>query len=74
MNIRFNDKIIEICRSLDFDVDKDGYSLKWGVDSVLSKKKSIPDIIFDRGDLGKEPMIRVLGKNPADVIDLYQKN
>ena len=82
MNIRFADKIIKICRSLDFDVDnfdrsdepddtksKEGYSLKWGIDSVLSKRNSIPDIIFDRGDLGKEPMIRVIGKKPADVVD-----
>ena len=82
MNIRFSEDIINICMSLGFDVDnfdrsgepdetksKDGYSLKWGIDSVLSKKKSILDIIFDRGDLGKEPMIRVLGKNPADVVD-----
>jgi len=82
MNIRFADNIIDICRSLDFDVDnfdrsgepddtkhKEGYSLKWGIDSVLSKRDSIPDIIFDRGDLGKEPMIRVIGKKPADVVD-----
>ena len=82
MNIRFSKDIIDICMSLGFDVDnfdrsdepddtksKEGYSLKWGVDSILSKKKSIPDIIFDRGDLGKEPMIRVIGKKPADVVD-----
>jgi len=82
MNIRFSKDIINICMSLGFDVDnfdrsdepddtkfKEGYSLKWGIDSVLSKRNSIPDIIFDRGDLGKEPMIRVLGKNPADVVD-----
>ncbi|MBA3016899.1 MAG: bifunctional hydroxymethylpyrimidine kinase/phosphomethylpyrimidine kinase [Proteobacteria bacterium] len=82
MNIRFSEDIINICMSLGFDVDnfdrsdepddtksKEGYSLKWGIDSVLSKKNSIPDIIFDRGDLGKEPMIRVLGKNPSDVVD-----
>ena len=82
MNIRFSKDIINICMSLGFDVDnfdrsdepddtkfKEGYSLKWGTDSVLSKRNSIPDIIFDRGDLGKEPMIRVLGKNPAEVVD-----
>ena len=82
MNIRFSEDIINICMSLGFDVDnfdrsdepddtkfKEGYSLKWGIDSVLSKRNSIPDIIFDRGDLGKEPMIRVIGKNPAEVVD-----
>jgi len=31
--------------------------------------KKVINIIFDRGDLGKEPMIRVLGKNPSDVVD-----
>ncbi|MDH4268473.1 MAG: phosphomethylpyrimidine kinase, partial [Deltaproteobacteria bacterium] len=30
--------------------------------------KSIPDIIFDRGGMGKEPMIRVLGRDPEDVV------
>ncbi|MCG2757953.1 MAG: bifunctional hydroxymethylpyrimidine kinase/phosphomethylpyrimidine kinase [Desulfobacteraceae bacterium] len=82
MNIKFSEDIINICMSLGFDVDnfdrsdepddtksKEGYSLKWGIDSVLSKRDSIPDIIFDRGDLGKEPMIRVIGKKPADVVD-----
>jgi hydroxymethylpyrimidine/phosphomethylpyrimidine kinase len=29
----------------------------------------VPDLIFDRGDVGKEPMIRVLGKNPDEVAD-----
>ncbi|MDL1983294.1 MAG: bifunctional hydroxymethylpyrimidine kinase/phosphomethylpyrimidine kinase [Deltaproteobacteria bacterium] len=82
MNIRFSEDIIGICIALGFDVDnfdrsgepddtksKDSYSLKWGINSVLSKRNSIPDIIFDRGDLGKEPMIRVIGKKPADVVD-----
>ena len=82
MNIRFSEDIIGICIALEFDVDnfdrsgepddtksKDSYSLKWGIDSVLSKRNSIPDIIFDRGALGKEPMIRVIGKKPAEVVD-----
>jgi hydroxymethylpyrimidine/phosphomethylpyrimidine kinase len=29
--------------------------------------KPIPDFIYDEGDVGKEPMIRVLGRNPLDV-------
>jgi hypothetical protein len=34
-----------------------------------SKETTIPDIIFDRGDVGKEPMIRVLGRHPDEVVD-----
>ncbi|MFH1288855.1 MAG: thiamine-phosphate synthase family protein [bacterium] len=30
---------------------------------------TVPDIIFDRGAIGKEAMIRVLGKNPDDVAE-----
>ena len=36
---------------------------------VLSQSKTIPDIIFDTGDAGKEPMVRVLGTAPMDVAD-----
>jgi hydroxymethylpyrimidine kinase / phosphomethylpyrimidine kinase / thiamine-phosphate diphosphorylase len=47
---------------------REGSSLSWGVEQVLKKSKKIPDLIFDRGDVGKEPMIRVLGRDPADVV------
>jgi len=82
MNIKFSDNIINICRMLGYDIDnfnrtdepkdikdREGSSLKWGIDHVLSKRDTIPDIIFDRGDVGKEPMIRVLGKHPDDVVE-----
>jgi hydroxymethylpyrimidine/phosphomethylpyrimidine kinase len=38
------------------------------VDQVLRKTRKSPDIIFDRGDVGKEPMIRVLGRDPEEVV------
>jgi hydroxymethylpyrimidine/phosphomethylpyrimidine kinase len=47
---------------------KEGSSLSWGVQQVLQRSKRIPDIIFDRGDVGKEPMVRVLGRDPEDVV------
>jgi hydroxymethylpyrimidine kinase/phosphomethylpyrimidine kinase len=47
---------------------REGSSLAWGVQRVLQKSKSIPDIIFDRGGMGKEAMIRVLGQDPEDVV------
>lgn len=48
---------------------REGSSLSWGVQRVLARNAPIPDIIFDRGDVGKEPMIRVLGRNPEEVVD-----
>src|SRR4030067_395773 len=49
--------------------EKEGSSLEWGVGEVLRKMKRIPDFIYDGGDVGKEPMIRVLGKNPEEVVN-----
>jgi len=48
--------------------EKEGSSLEWGVGEVLRKWKRVPDFIYDQGDVGKEPMIRVLGRNPQEVI------
>ncbi len=81
MNIRFSGEIVVRLRKEGFLVgsfdrrmeprqvkQKEGSSLEWGVGKVLRKEKRIPDFIFDEGDVGKEPMIRVLGKNPREVI------
>jgi len=29
----------------------------------------VPDIIHDAGDIGKEPIVRVLGHDPLEVVD-----
>jgi hydroxymethylpyrimidine kinase/phosphomethylpyrimidine kinase len=52
---------------------KEGSSLEWGVGEVLKKMKQIPDFIYDKGDVGKEPMIRVLGRNPTEVVNKILK-
>jgi hydroxymethylpyrimidine/phosphomethylpyrimidine kinase len=52
--------------------DTEGASLEWGVNEVLKRTKTVPDIIFDKGGWGKEPMVRVLGKNPLDVVNKVQ--
>ncbi len=49
--------------------EQEGSTLEWGTDSVLSSAHKMPDMIFDRGDWGKEPMIRILGKDPDDVVN-----
>jgi len=53
--------------------EKEGSSLEWGVGEVLRRMKKIPDFIYDEGDVGKEPMVRVLGKNPIEVVNKIAK-
>ncbi|MBW1857383.1 MAG: bifunctional hydroxymethylpyrimidine kinase/phosphomethylpyrimidine kinase [Deltaproteobacteria bacterium] len=80
MNIRFSEKIIQTCKHVGLQVrsfdradeppqikEQEGSSLEWGTQEVV-KQGEIPDIIFDRGDVGKEPMVRVIGKNPDEVV------
>ena len=81
MNLRFTEEIVIRARKSGLVVGhfdrkaeparvkrEEGASLSWGVSQVLQKAKKIPDLIFDRGDMGKEPMIRVFGRDPGEVL------
>ncbi|MBC7092007.1 MAG: phosphomethylpyrimidine kinase, partial [Nitrososphaeria archaeon] len=80
MNIKYSPKIVEVCRKLGLqisyfererepeDVKKvEGASLPWGVREAILNAGKVPDIIYDTGDVGKEPMIRVLGRDSIEV-------
>jgi len=34
----------------------------------LARESGIPDAIYDTGGPGKEPMVRVLGRTPAEIV------
>ncbi|MDX9822284.1 MAG: thiamine-phosphate synthase family protein, partial [Syntrophales bacterium] len=45
-------------------------TLEWGTDAVMARPLgAAPDVIWDCGEIGKEPMIRVLGRSPGEVVD-----
>jgi hydroxymethylpyrimidine/phosphomethylpyrimidine kinase len=77
MNIRFDRSILDTCGILGFTIvefDRDDEpggekTMSWGLVNALGSTKGTPDIIYDEGSVGKEPMIRVLGSNPIDVVD-----
>jgi hydroxymethylpyrimidine/phosphomethylpyrimidine kinase len=48
---------------------REGGTLAWGVASVLKPGEPPPDLIYDRGEFGKEPMIRILGPTPMSVAE-----
>jgi hydroxymethylpyrimidine kinase / phosphomethylpyrimidine kinase / thiamine-phosphate diphosphorylase len=81
MNVRFAEDLLARARKAGLSLGhfsrgdepawvkrREGSSLSWGVEQVLRKARKIPDLIFDRGDVGKEPMIRVLGRDPEEVV------
>jgi hydroxymethylpyrimidine/phosphomethylpyrimidine kinase len=86
MNIRYSEEMITQLERMGFLVghfdrqsepkkvkEREGSSLEWGVGEVLRKMRRIPDFIYDKGDVGKEPMIRVLGRNPMEVVQKVLK-
>jgi hydroxymethylpyrimidine/phosphomethylpyrimidine kinase len=48
-------------------------SISWGVERAIRNSKFAPDIIYHTGDVGKEPMIIVFGKNPKQVVAKISK-
>ncbi len=86
MNIRYSRENIALMKRKGFLIgyfdrtlepkgvkEREGSSLEWGVGEVLKKLRRVPDFIYDEGDVGKEPMIRVLGRNPLDVVQKVLK-
>lgn len=82
MNLRYSPELVARCERLGLQVRrfdrrdepsdvkaKEGASLAWGVASVLEREPRVPDAICDEGDVGKEPMIRVLGRSPTEVAE-----
>ena len=72
-NIRFSEAILQELENLmfeicSFDREREPPGVKtmdWGVASCC--RDGVPDIIYDSGAMGKEPMIRVLGEDPVTV-------
>ncbi|MFW9828838.1 MAG: bifunctional hydroxymethylpyrimidine kinase/phosphomethylpyrimidine kinase [Candidatus Thorarchaeota archaeon] len=65
-----NLEIKEILReSQPMQIKKKEYTtMQWLIKESLNKNGKIPDIIWDKGSIGKEPMMRLFGKNSRDII------
>ncbi|AEH06323.1 Phosphomethylpyrimidine kinase [Methanothermococcus okinawensis IH1] len=78
MNIRYSKKLVNILENEDCgftissfnrkDEPEHVSSMEWGTKFACKIFGGAPDIIYDRGGDGKEPMIRVLGNDSVDVI------
>jgi len=84
LNIKYDTKIISKAKKSRFTVlsydrskeprklkQKENSSIAWGITNSLKTK--LPDIIYHKGDIGKEPMILIFGKNPKDVVEKVSK-
>jgi len=43
-------------------------TIEWGIKSAIVNSKKVSDVIYHKGDFGKEPMIIVFGETPNNVL------
>lgn len=83
VNLRYSRELVEAFKGLGFLVssfdrsleppevrDVEGRTLGWGVDeAVKAAGGRVPDVIYDLGGVGREPMIRVLGESATKAVE-----
>jgi predicted fused transcriptional regulator/phosphomethylpyrimidine kinase len=80
MNIRCSKEILAAAKKLgyvigNYDRNKEpaeikaaeGASIPWGVAQAINGVGKVPDIIYHTGDMGKEPMINIFGRDAVEV-------
>ncbi|MDQ7781270.1 MAG: bifunctional hydroxymethylpyrimidine kinase/phosphomethylpyrimidine kinase [Desulfomonilaceae bacterium] len=86
MTIHYSDTLVKRIKSLGYSVAEfdrnrtppdlqreEGSTLAWGVQDVMEELGKVPDAIFDRGAMGKVPLIRLFSINPGSIVDLIAK-
>lgn len=82
VNIKYSDEIINACVELNLVVstfnrdeepaeikEQEGKSLPWGVNRAITSIGRVPDVIFDRGGIGKEAMVRILAPTAKEAVE-----
>ena len=55
------------------NVKVDGSTIKWGIKKAIKGLDHPPDVVFHKGDFGKEPMIIVFGNTPENILKKISK-
>ena len=80
INLKFSNNILETLKKLGVTISfydrrkepeeikkVDGMTVPWGVKQAFNRIGKVPDVIYHRGDIGKEPMIVILGQQAYDL-------
>jgi hydroxymethylpyrimidine/phosphomethylpyrimidine kinase len=76
INIKFSEKILDTLGGKGLKISSydrseepeeikriEGMSIPWGVKVAIEKAGYVPDVIYHKGDVGKEPMIVLIGED-----------
>ncbi len=75
MNVKYSPEIVKICGKMGLRIGKFDRSeeppkvrtMVWGTEHAIKKAGFVPDVIYDEGGKGKEPMVRLLGASPLEL-------
>jgi hydroxymethylpyrimidine/phosphomethylpyrimidine kinase len=86
MTIAYSETLVKRIRALGYTVaefdrtrtpkdvqDEEGSTLAWGVQDVMEELGRVPDAIFDRGAVGKVPLIRLFARGASAIVDLIAR-
>jgi hydroxymethylpyrimidine kinase / phosphomethylpyrimidine kinase / thiamine-phosphate diphosphorylase len=81
MNIRYSEDILQACQAASLHIaqfsgrverieakEREGSTPTWGVFEASSGMGTVPDVIYDLGEVGREAMIWVLGRDAWEVV------
>lgn len=82
MNVRLSEELLKVCEKLGFAVsyydrseeppeirEVEGATVPWGTRVAIERFGAVPDVIYHRGDWGKEPMATIFGRTPLEVVE-----
>ncbi|KPV61588.1 MAG: Bifunctional thiamine biosynthesis protein ThiDN [Candidatus Bathyarchaeota archaeon BA1] len=83
VNLRFSEEALEILAWKGLEIsfyDRkeepeeikriEGMTIPWGVQQAVKRAGKVPDVVYHRGDVGKEPMIVIFGKEARELAKL----
>ena len=86
INLRYSPELVEAFKKTGLNVasfdraqepkeikDVEAGTLGWGVAETAKETGVVPDVIYDLGEVGKEPMIRLIGTSATELVDKIMK-
>ncbi|MBS7654662.1 bifunctional hydroxymethylpyrimidine kinase/phosphomethylpyrimidine kinase [Candidatus Bathyarchaeota archaeon] len=83
INMKFSEKILDVLSGKGLKIsfyDRreepeeikliEGMSIPWGVKVAIERAGGVPDVIYHKGDVGKEPMIVLIGEDAVTLAEI----
>ena len=85
VNIRYSEVVVRALRAYYNDVveinrleepkeisETEGRSMEWVLKKAKSEFSRVPHVIYDKGAIGKEPMVRLLTENVDELLSIFE--